>query len=104
MDHELLKFWFDVVQSFAMGGITLWMWAANRRAARKAEVDEKLAKLNDRVTVAEGRIESAPDHDDLKRIYDRMDDVSGELKSLVGEFQGVRRTLELLHQHLLDRH
>ncbi len=98
------KFWLDLVQSAVMAGITLWMWAANRRAAQKKEVDEKLAGLNDRVTVAEQKIENTPDHqDDIVRIYERMDEMTGELKELVGEFQGVNRTLQLLHQHLLSR-
>lgn len=97
------KFWLDLVQSVVMAGITLWMWAANRRAAQKKEVDEKLAGLNDRVTVAEQNIKNGPDHDDIKSIYNRMENISGELKKLVGEFEGVNHTLQLLHQHLLSR-
>mgnify|MGYP001558524718 CR=1 FL=1 len=97
------KFWLDLVQSVVMAGITLWMWAANRRAAQKKEVDEKLAGLNDRVTVAEQLIESGPDHSDIEKIYQRMDEISGELKQLMGEFRGVNHTLQLLHEHLLSR-
>jgi len=97
------KFWLDLVQSVGMGGITLWMWAANRRAAQKKEVDEKLVSLNNRVTVTEQKIESAPDHDDIGEIYERMDAIGGELKKLVGQFEGVNRTLQLLHEHLLSR-
>ena len=97
------KFWLDLVQSVVMAGITLWMWASNRRAAQKKEVDEKLAGLGERITVTEQKIDNGPDHDDIKRIYDRMDDIGGELKQLVGEFQGVNRTLQLLHEHLLSR-
>ena len=36
------KFWLDLVQSLVMAGITLWVWASNRRVAQKKEVDEKL--------------------------------------------------------------
>lgn len=97
------KFWLDLVQSAVSVGLALWMWAANRRAAQKKEVDEKLANLNDRVTVAEQVIENGPDHDDIKLIYQRMDEISGELKQLVGEFRGVNHTLQLLHEHLLSR-
>ncbi len=96
------KFWLDLVQSVVMAGITLWTWAANRRAAQKKEVDEKLASLNDRVTVTEQKIESSPDHDDIGEIYERMDDISGELKKLVGKFEGANHTLQLLHEHLLS--
>lgn len=103
MDYEAAKFWFDAAQTLVMAAITIWMWAANRRAARKSEVDERLAGLADRVTIAEQKIAHAPDDEDLERIYDRMEQVSGELKVLVGEFQAVRRTLELMHEHLLSR-
>ena len=67
------KFWLDLVQSLVMAGITLWVWASNRRVAQKKEVDEKLLTLNDRVTVAEQQIKDGPDHDDLERIYNRME-------------------------------
>ena len=101
MDYEAAKFWFDIAQTLVMAAITLWMWASNRRAARKSEVDERLSTIADRVTVAEQKIAHAPDDQDLERIYDRMERVSGELKVLVGEFQAVRRTLELMHEHML---
>ena len=97
------KFWLDLVQSVVMAGITLWMWASNRRAAQKKEVDEKLLTLNDRVTVAEQQIKDGPDHDDLGRIYNRMEKMNDELRKLVGEFKGVNHTLQLLHEHLLSR-
>ncbi len=97
------KFWLDLVQSVVSVGLALWMWAANRRAAQKKEVDEKLANLNDRVTVTEQQIKDGPDHDDLTRIYDRMEKMNDELRKLVGEFQGVNHTLQLLHEHLLSR-
>lgn len=103
MDYEATKFWFDVGQTLLMAVITIWMWASNRRSARKSEVDGQLTTLSNRVTIAEQKIEHAPDDKDLERIYDRMEQVSGELKGLVGEFQSVRRTLELMHEHLLSR-
>lgn len=103
MDYEAAKFWFDAAQTLVMAGITIWMWASNRRAARKSEVDSQLTTLANRVTIAEQQIAHAPDDTDLERIYDRMNQVSGEVKGLVGEFQAVRRTLELMHEHMLSR-
>lgn len=103
MDYEAAKFAFDAVQTIVMAAITIWMWAANRRAARKSEVYGQLTMLANRVTIAEQKIEHAPDDNDLQRIYDRMEDVRGEVNQLIGEFQAVRRTLELMHEHLLSR-
>lgn len=103
MDYEAAKFWFDILQTIVMGAISIWVYVANRRAAHKTEVNERLQEIGDRMTVAEQKIVHAPDDTDLERIYDRMNQVSGEVKGLVGEFQAVRRTLELMHQHMLSR-
>lgn len=103
MDYEATKFWFDVGQTIVMGAISVWIFIANRRAAHKNEVNKRLQEFGDRMTIAEQQIAHAPDDADLERIYERMNQVSGEVKGLVGEFQAVRRTLELMHQHLLSR-
>lgn len=97
------KWWLDLVQSVAMAAITIWMWTATRRAAQKRDVDEKLATLHDRVTVAEQRIAHGPNHEDLERIHHRLDNVSENLSRIAGEFKAVRRQLELINQHLLER-
>jgi len=98
MDITLL---FDILQSIAMMVLTYWMWISDRRAARKEETDTQFATLTQRLTVAEQQIANAPDHDDLSRIYARMEEMSTKLSTIAGEFSGLNRTLSLLHEHLL---
>ena len=45
----------------------------------------------------------APNHDDLKRIHSRLDEVSDDLSKLMGEFKGTAHTLSLIHEHLLNK-
>lgn len=101
-DAQSVKYWFDLLQTLAIIGVTFWIWNADRKAARKKEVDDEIARLSQRVTVVEERVKAAPNDEDLKRIYDQIGTVSGELQELVGEFRGVRRTLDLLQEHLLN--
>jgi hypothetical protein len=103
MDYVPMKFWFDVVQTLAMGAISIWIWIATRAAARKAEVDGQISGLANRVTVTEQKIKAAPDHDDLHEIYKSIEDTNKTLNTLLGEFQAVRRSLELINQYLLTQ-
>jgi hypothetical protein len=103
MDYVPMKFWFDAVQTIAMAAIGGWIYLSNRVAARKAEVDGQISGLQNRMTVVEQKIKAAPDHDDLHEIYKSIENTNKTLNTLLGEFQAVRRSLDLINQYLLTQ-
>lgn len=78
---------------------SIWMFVADRRMARKTEVDDKLSNLNDRLIAAEQAAAAAPDHEDLGKIYEQNRLLAESVNRMVGEFNGVKNTLQLLVEH-----
>ena len=70
----------------------------------KAKDPAGYAKKNasKRLAAVEITLKDAPKHDDLAKIYERVNRLTEEVKGLVGEFAGAKHTLGLLHQFLLN--
>lgn len=110
MDYSAAKFWFDVIQTVLIGVIGLQNWLGKRQAVTEAtidrlenDLDSKLDAQSERLTRVEQDLHHVPDHNDFKRVHQRLDNVNGELKELKGEFHSVRRTLEMIHNYLMDK-
>ncbi len=103
MDYEAWKFWITVGQTFATGVLTIWLWAVNRRTVRRAELDHKMAQLDRRVTIVEQDVRHGPSHGDIKELGQRLEELHGDLKEMHGGLTGIRRAVDLMNQHLLDR-
>lgn len=69
---------------------------------RLAELEGGLERAGQRLATVEVVLKDAPGHDDLGKIYERVNRMTEEVKSLAGEFAGARRTLDLLHEFLLN--
>lgn len=126
MDYEAYKFWFDVVQTVALFGIGLHQFLVNRQrvTARALErlrkhIDDSITKVEGDMAVhdqridnrvgemegglqrIEGEIKHAPNHDDLKRIHARLDDVGAHVANIDGGVEAMKGTLDVIHQYLL---
>lgn len=111
MDYTGLKFWLDLLEFIAVSGISLYLYISrkhqvtvDRLEAFRDEVDRRLEAHGNRLTRVEESISHGPTHDDVAHVHRRLDDVGQKLADLAGEFRAVRRTLELISQHMLDRH
>lgn len=91
----------------------LWMFTFMRRLERQKASDDKLKSLaetvaknhadhSNRLIELETRSESAPSHDDIKRIHARIDEVTGALRELVGKSEAGNHTLNLIQEFLLN--
>ena len=69
---------------------------------RLTVLEKGLNTAGERLSKVEVELESLPGHDDLGKIYDRINTMAEELKTLSGEFSGAKHTLNLLHQYLLQ--
>lgn len=69
----------------------------------KTSVRESLAGHASDVARLDNARRTAPTHDDLKRLHERIDEVTAAIHGLKGEFGGASATLHLIHQYLLNR-
>jgi hypothetical protein len=91
-----------------------------RHGDRNKELDHALAEVTSRLIGVEQSRTGLLRHDDLEKIFQRLNGISRELSQLKGEFDvvrdssaqgaqalakidGIQATLELINRHLLDR-
>lgn len=110
MEYEGAKFWFDAAQTIMIAIIGIMNWLNNRQRITIATItkledsmDQQLDSQATRLTRVEQDLKHSPDHNDFKRVHQRLDVLNGELKELKGEFHSMKNTLTLIHQYLMDR-
>ncbi|MCH8500165.1 MAG: DUF2730 domain-containing protein [Marinobacter sp.] len=66
---------------------------------------EKLAERQSRVErhqdVLESRVSAAPSHQDLAKMYDRLNTVASDMERLSGQMMGVAHQLSMVNEYLL---
>lgn len=120
MDYNVAKFWLEVL--ILLSNVILWAWALNNR--KHTATNERLEtmrtalteRIDDSETAIETRLdahsvqlkalethrENAPSVSDIKRLHERIDELSNGIHGLTGEFSGVSKTVGLLHEYLLN--
>lgn len=99
MIYEQLKLWVDVAQFVVMFGLTIMMHRTNKRQAEKSEIEAMASRL----TKIETDAAHAPTHEDLAKIYLEINSTNKNVQEMSGEFRSAKHTLDLIHQHLLNR-
>lgn len=99
VDMELLKLAVSVINLIAV----VWLALSGRNRVTKETLDTKLSSFSDRLTAIERDQRHAPTHEDLKRIHSRLDEALTGLSSVNGKLEGTNKTLDLIHEHLLNR-
>lgn len=83
------------VLTLLMVANTIFIWRANRSAAKQSEIRD----LESRICCLE---ESCINHDDLGKVYDRINDVNAQVSELNGTTKGIKAAVGLIHNHLLN--
>lgn len=73
-----------------------------RAESRLEELEVGIARSDSRLSKVEGALNDVPGHDDLAKIYERINRLAEQMNGLAGEFSEARHTLRLLHQFLLQ--
>ena len=102
LDYPLIKLAIDSGYYIVMAVLTLLMvantffiWRANRSAAKQTEIRD----LESRIC----RLEvSSVDHDDLGKVYERINEVSDQVSKLNGTTKSISQGVAMIHQHLLN--
>ena len=109
MDVEALKLGFQVLQFLITGGIGIYVYMSNKNKVTndrigklEDDIDSKIDGHSERIARIEARAEKAPTHDDLAKVYEKVNQVSDCVSRLEGEFSGVSRVVNLIHETLME--
>lgn len=102
---EWIKFGFQVLQFLLWCGTSFYVYTSNkdkvtndRIGKMEEDLDEKLDGHAERITSLES---GAIRHKDLAALHDKVNSVSGDVKTLTGEFTGVRNLLMMLNEYMV---
>lgn len=123
IDYTAWRFWWDVLQTCFLAAITIYIWWVNRDRVTQSRITQlkddtaktvggirqEIGELATRLTRVEADCCHMPGHDDLGKIYERINgvsaevaDVSSEISEVSGEMKAMRRSLDLITQHLME--
>lgn len=71
----------------------------------RGEMPSQTTHLDDhavRLSELESHLEMMPGHKDIGDLHERINEVSKSVHTLTGEMTGIKTTLGLIHQHLLN--
>lgn len=99
MDYKQLSFWFSVGQWAFTLTLGIFVWVNARQAAARVVTDDHEKRL----TSMEARAQLMPDHDDLSKLYERVNAVSKEMSAVKGELKHMNNTLKLINSYLINK-
>ncbi|MCP3941534.1 MAG: hypothetical protein GY710_08645 [Desulfobacteraceae bacterium] len=102
IDYAAWRFWVDVGQYIFGIIIAFYIWFSNRAKATDKDVQgvkKDMGKIESRVTKLEA---GSISHDDLGKVYERMNKVSDQMSELTGTTKGIKGTVDIIQEHLLN--
>lgn len=110
------SFGFNLAQTLFMAGVTIYVWWTNRSRATKSAIEEvdskvtvikrdldvRLNKLDQRLSLTEQTIKHLPDHEDLGAIHEKVNEVARTMSEMSGELRGMNRTLTLMNDYFIN--
>ena len=110
-DWAALEFWFIAVQCVVLGvgGLIARSIRANSERITRLRLDvdahdERLERELGAHAERLARLEAAQiTHEDLSRIYERLDANAGAIAEVKGTMSAMHGTLQTIQQHLLDK-
>ncbi len=105
-----LNTWIDLAQFVLTAVIGAWFYLERKRdktdeliAALRTDLDGRIDDHHDRIARLETTSNTAPSHQDMARIHQRIDEVSGAMKRLEGESGAQTRILNLVYESLVSK-
>lgn len=68
---------------------------------RLTENEKILAKQKEKIARIEERLENLPTHENIGKVYERINAVHGAVEKLTGVISGIKSSLEMIHEYLL---
>lgn len=119
MDYQAMDFWWKVFITLMNAGVWLYLFLLNRNRVTnerinrmETTVNETIGTHSDRISRLEKDVSHSPTHDDLGKLYERMnglerrlsdriEHVSGAVQRIEGENAAQTRILNLVYESLV---
>ncbi len=95
-DYAAWRFYFDIGQYVVAALVALYIYIGNRAKATAKDVK----RIEERVTKLEA---GSITKDDLGEVYNRVNDMSTTVSTLVGTMEGVKKSVDMITEFLLSK-
>ncbi|MDX8385340.1 MAG: hypothetical protein R8M11_02355 [Gallionella sp.] len=110
MDMEMAKFLFQVLTFLMTSAVAVYVYLANKGKVTTDRIEKMeddirndIGKHGERITTLEAKSSEALTQGDLSAIHEKINIVAGSMRELKGEFSATNRTLQLIHETLMER-
>jgi len=100
---------FQILNALASAALWIYVRYGDRNNAIDRKFDELEAAMDHRMDDLEAEqaairasLAGAPTHRDLARIHSRIDEVARGISHIQGEFSGTSKTVDLIHNYLMN--
>ncbi|MDA8428924.1 MAG: hypothetical protein M0T70_06675 [Geobacteraceae bacterium] len=105
MNYQAAMFYLTLVMTVVNIIIGISVWWTNKEKVNSSRFKE----VEERVTKVEGRVDRMPVCDNHSRIekndiklFERMDELHGDIRELVGGVESLTKTIYMINQHLMN--
>lgn len=106
INYPALQFWANFIFTLVNFGTAIFVYRTNKEKVTTA----RFQKLEERTTKVEGKVERMPVCDSHSRmetndtkLFDRLDDLHGDIRELAGGVKGLSRAVDLMNEHLINK-
>lgn len=105
MTGEDLQLWLSILVLILTMVNLLYTWFNARHRATKKNINDLADETNNlvhRVSVMEERYRRAPTHEDLGKIYEKVNSFGGKIENVSGTLEAIKGQLSLINEHLIN--
>lgn len=105
VDYGAARFWMDFLQVAGLVALGVYQHFTSKSKANASAIEtvkDDVNSLKDRVVAVEGQLKNAPTHQDLSKVYDRLNDVAEDLSGVSGQMRALSHQLSMVNQYLLN--
>lgn len=110
MDLEVVKFIFTVIQTLAMAWVTFYVYISNKDKVTNAriskletDIDTRMDGQSERIARLEEQVKGGPTHDDLGKLYEKLNRVAESNSRVEGELKAVADTLRMILNKIAEK-
>lgn len=115
-DYEAARFWMGFLQILGLVALFVYTHITNKSKANASAIntvrgdmeatydhlEERVVRCERRQDVFESRMDGAPTHQDLSKVYDRLNDVAEDLSGCSGQMRALSHQLSMVNSYLLN--
>ncbi|RCW62620.1 uncharacterized protein DUF2730 [Marinobacter nauticus] len=115
-DYEAARFWMSFLQILGLVALFVYTHITNKSKANASAIntvrgdmeatydhlEERVVRCERRQDVFESRMDGAPTHQDLSKVYDRLNDVAEDLSGCSGQMRALSHQLSMVNSYLLN--